>query len=227
MVEAGLLGRKSGRGFYDYAQEMPKLPVPPEAGPRIEMKVVLPEGAEVFAGLIDKGLIASADDGRCPILISPVGEDCTSVVARLDLDARRTVAVDFTGVEMGVVTLMCAPGGSDVLDDVVGWMENAGLHVEVIKDSPGFVAPRIISMIVNLCCEMAQIGVGTPEDLGKAMTLGLNYPFNPLDHGDKLGAGRVLATMEGMQAVTGSERYRPSLWLKRRALLGLSLSSEA
>jgi len=224
MVEAGLFGRKAGRGFYDYSQALPKLPAPPEAGPVTELAVVLPEDADAFAPLISKGLSAGEDDGKKPILVSPLGEDCTSVVARLGLDAKRTVAVDFTGVDMGIVTVMTAPGGSDVLDDVTDWLKGAGLHVEVIQDSPGFVAPRIIAMIVNLCCEMAQIGVGSPEDLGKAMTLGLNYPFNPLDYGDKVGAARMLATMEGLQATTGSERYRPSLWLKRRALLGLSLS---
>jgi 3-hydroxybutyryl-CoA dehydrogenase len=57
------------------------------------------------------------------------------------------------------------------------------------------------------------------------MTMGLNYPFNPLEYGDKVGADRVLSIMEGLQSTTGSERYRPSLWLKRRALLGLSLST--
>lgn len=226
MVEAGRFGRKVGQGYYDYSKELPALPVPPEAGAKEALAAVLPEDAGAFAPLVARGLEACADDGNAPILVSPVGEDTTTIVARLGLDPRRTVAVDFTGVEMGIVTVMTAPGGSDVLERVVAWLDNAGLHVEAIKDSPGFVAPRIIAMIVNLCSEMAQIGVGSPEDLGKAMTLGLNYPFNPLEYGDRIGAGRVLATMQGLQSVTGSERYRPSLWLKRRALLGLSLRAE-
>lgn len=224
MVEAGLFGRKVGRGYYDYSADLPKLPTPPEAGPKTSFEVVLPEDADAFATLADKGLSAGDDDGKKPVLVAPLGEDCTSVVARLGLNPRRTVAVDLSGVAMGIVTVMCAPGCNDVLDDVTAWLAEAGLHVEVIKDSPGFVAPRIISMIVNLCCEMAQIGVGSPEDLGKSMTMGLNYPFNPLAYGDERGADRILATMEGLQATTGSERYRPSLWLKRRAKLGLSLS---
>ncbi|UWR35564.1 3-hydroxyacyl-CoA dehydrogenase (plasmid) [Sulfitobacter sp. W027] len=230
MVEAGLLGRKSGQGFYDYAEDGPKppspMPSPPVAGPVTALPVVLPEATDRFAGLVEKGLVAGTDDGKMPILVSPNGEDCTGVVARLGLDPKRTVAVDLSALALGVVTIMTAPGGSDVLEDVAAWLGKAGLHVEVIRDSPGFVAPRIIAMIVNLCCEMAQIGVGSPEDLGKAMTLGLNYPFNPLDHGDLLGAGRVLETMDALQDTTGSDRYRPSLWLKRRARLGLSLSAD-
>lgn len=225
MVEAGLLGCKSGQGFYNYAEERPRPPSPPVAEPVTALPVVLPEATDRFAELVEMGLVAGADDGKMPILVSPNGEDCTGIVARLGLDPKRTVAVDLSALAMGVVTIMTAPGGSDVLEDVAAWFGKAGLHVEVIKDSPGFVAPRIIAMIVNLCCEMAQIGVGSPEDLGKAMTLGLNYPFNPLDHGDMLGAGRVLATMEALQDTTGSDRYRPSLWLKRRARLGLSLSA--
>jgi 3-hydroxybutyryl-CoA dehydrogenase len=29
--------------------------------------------------------------------------------------------------------------------------------------------------------------------------------------------------MERLQAITGDDRYRPSLWLRRRALLGIPL----
>ncbi|CUH81141.1 3-hydroxyacyl-CoA dehydrogenase family protein [Tropicibacter naphthalenivorans] len=226
MVEAGRLGRKVGQGFYDYSQDLPKLPVPPEAGPVTELAAHVPgQFADAFGALADKGLNVQADNGTAPILVAPLGEDCTTVVHRLGLDARRTVAVDLSGAAMGIVTVMTAPGGNDALEGVTSWLQGAGLHVEVIKDSPGFVAPRIIAMIVNLCCEMAQIGVGSPEDLGKAMTMGLNYPMNPLSYGDEVGRERLLATMQGLQAVTGSERYRPSLWLRRRAMLGLSLMS--
>jgi 3-hydroxybutyryl-CoA dehydrogenase len=33
----------------------------------------------------------------------------------------------------------------------------------------------------------------------------------------------VLRILETLQAATGDPRYRPSLWLRRRAQLGLSL----
>jgi 3-hydroxybutyryl-CoA dehydrogenase len=78
-------------------------------------------------------------------------------------------------------------------------------------------------MIANLGCEMAQIGLATPQDIDTAMTLGLNYPEGPLALCQRLGPARVLAILEAMQRQTGDDRYRPSLWLRRRAMLGLDI----
>jgi 3-hydroxybutyryl-CoA dehydrogenase len=96
--------------------------------------------------------------------------------------------------------------------------------VAVIKDSPGFVAPRILAMIANLGCEVAQIGVAeAPEDIDVAMKLAQNYPRGPLEWAEWLGPRRVLETLQRLQDITGSDRYRPSLWLRRRALLNLPI----
>lgn len=79
-------------------------------------------------------------------------------------------------------------------------------------------------MIGNLGCEMAQIGIASPADIDLAMKLGLNYPAGSLEFVDWLGGPeRVLRILTQMQAITGDDRYRPSLWLRRRALLGLSI----
>jgi 3-hydroxybutyryl-CoA dehydrogenase len=58
-----------------------------------------------------------------------------------------------------------------------------------------------------------------------AMRLAQNYPRGPLEWAAWLGPARVLATLSEIQAITGSDRYRPSLWLRRRALLGLPIDT--
>ena len=63
----------------------------------------------------------------------------------------------------------------------------------------------------------------SPQDLDRAVALGLGYPLGPLAWGDAIGAARVLEILERLQSFYGDPRYRPSPWLKRRALLGLSL----
>jgi 3-hydroxybutyryl-CoA dehydrogenase len=77
-------------------------------------------------------------------------------------------------------------------------------------------------MIANLGCELAQIGIASPQDVDLAMKLAQNYPKGPIELADWLGVSKVHEIMRQLQAITGSDRYRPSLWVRRRALLGLS-----
>ena len=91
-------------------------------------------------------------------------------------------------------------------------------HFGILR--PGFF---ILASIVNIGCEIVQQGVCSPEDLDRAVTLGLGYPQGPLAWGNALGPGRVLRVLVNLQERTGDMRYRPSLWLRRRAELGMSL----
>ena len=72
---------------------------------------------------------------------------------------------------------------------------------------------------------IAQQRVASPADIDLGVRLGLGYPMGPLAMGDALGPRRVLGILEQMLAITGDPRCRPSPWLRRRALLGLSLLS--
>jgi len=94
---------------------------------------------------------------------------------------------------------------------------------DLINDSPGFVAQRVVAHIVNVGCDIVQMRIATPEDLDHAVMLGLGYPRGPLAMGDALGPKKILAVLEAMHAAYQDPRYRPSPWLRRRATLGTSL----
>ena len=81
--------------------------------------------------------------------------------------------------------------------------------VTVIQDSPGFVAQLIVATIVNIACDIAQQQIATPEDIDRAVTLGLGYPTGPLALGDALGTTRILEVLKNIERVTGDQRYRP------------------
>ena len=104
-----------------------------------------------------------------------------------------------------------------------GLFSSDGVPVSVIRDSAGCVVQRVLAHIVNIGCDIAQQGIAAPEDIDRAVTLGLGYPHGPLALGDMLGAATVLAILQNLQACYGDPRYRPSPWLRRRALLGASL----
>ena len=100
-----------------------------------------------------------------------------------------------------------------------------GAPVTVIRDSAGFIAQRIVAGIVNVGADIAQQRIAAPDDIDPAVEMGLGYPRGPLKFGDDLGPHRILRILEAMQAFYGDPRYRPSPWLKRRALLGVPLTT--
>jgi 3-hydroxybutyryl-CoA dehydrogenase len=101
-----------------------------------------------------------------------------------------------------------------------------GVPVSVIRDSAGFVAQRVVAHIVNVGCDIAQQRIATPEDLDRAVMLGLSYPKGPLAMGDAIGPAKILTILEAMHALYQEPRYRPSPWLRRRARLGVSLLTQ-
>lgn len=230
-LAAGLLGRKSGRGFYTYvegkAQQAPQPAVPAAAPLALWIApCALPARAALIARL--EGAGATLDRGERPAadsvcLILSVGEDATTAALAQALDPLRTVALDplFLPAQ---ATLMTTPVTAAAVRDAA-WaaLAAAGLAVELIHDSPGFVAQRVVAMIVNIACDIAQQRVATPEDIDRAVTLGLGYPRGPLAMGDALGAATVLRILDALHDFYRDPRYRPSPWLIRRARLGVSL----
>ena len=119
---------------------------------------------------------------------------------------------------------MTAPGAEPACRSAVAALiATTGRAVTMIHDSPGFISQRIRTMVANLGCEMAQIGIAEPENIDLAMRLGLNYPAGPLELAEQMGLGDTMTILEQLQAITGEDRYRPSLWLKRRAALNLPI----
>ena len=184
----------------------------------------MPESPERLAELLTAAGIEAlaADDGAAPIVVAPLGEDATSCALRLRADHRRLVALDVTGDTSRRITLMTSPGADPAVGQkIAAALAGGGRKVTAIKDLPGFVLQRVRAMIANLGMEMAQLGLAAPADIDLAMRLGLNYPKGPFAMAEEMGAAATFAIMQQLQAITGDDRYRPSLWLRRRALLGL------
>ena len=231
--EAGVLGRKTKKGFYGYDAEM-KAIVPPEAAPpsdkpgSVWVSRANEQGHEVLAGLLQK-LGASVESGAKPgsnalIFVTPVGGDTTSAAVEQGLDPKRTIAVDTLFPMVKRRTIMPTPVTDPTYRRMAhGLLASDGVPVTVCRDSPGFIAQRIVAMIVNIGCSIAQSRTAEPADIDKAVTLGLNYPNGPFRFGDVLGPKRVHEVLSTMYRLYGDPRYRPNIWLTRRASLGVSL----
>ncbi len=229
-LSAGLLGRKTGRGFYVYDGDkaIVSAPPPPPTTRPDTVWVAPGDGWAPVATLAAKlgGIVEAGErpSTRALCVVAPLGEDCTSAAVRLGLDPHRTVAVDPLFGQDSHRTIMTNPlTEAKWSDAALGLFSCDGKPTTLIKDSPGFIAQRVVATIVNIGCDIAQQRIATPDDIDRAVTLGLGYPTGPLAWGDRLGADKVLTVLNAMLTMTGDPRYRPSLWLKRRALLGVSL----
>ncbi|RZI40824.1 3-hydroxyacyl-CoA dehydrogenase [Herbaspirillum sp. HC18] len=232
MLTAGALGRKVGHGFYRYADGKKEALQEPVQATQLPSSVWIsrdrPELYERIASLVSAAGVP-VESGEHPgdaalCIVMPLGEDATTCCVREGLDARRTVAVESLFDLSRRRVVMTTPGTSaEYLAMACGVFGATGVPVSVIRDSAGLVTQRVVAHIVNIACDIAQHQIAEPQDIDRAVTLGLGYPLGPLAWGDQLVPMNVLTILKNLEQQTGDTRYRASPWLQRRALLGLSL----
>ncbi len=221
-VAAGLLGRKSGRGWFEYAPDLKMPAEPPAPGARPASVWAVPELRELLSQLGAR--VDPKPSPQTVNFVAPLGKDATAAALEHKLDPARTVAVDPLFGFAKRRTLMLTPlTAKQTREAAHGLLAADGVPVSVVHDSPGFVAQRVVAHIVNVGCDIVQMRIASPEDLDRAVMLGLGYPKGPLAMGDAAGPKRILEILRAMHDLYQEPRYRPSPWLRRRAELGISL----
>jgi len=231
-LDAGLLGRKVGRGFYEYPDGKmvapEEAPAPAYDGRPVWVSNAMPEFADKLKAIVaDAGGALEAGDAPSAdalILVTPLGDDATTAATDQGLDAARTVAVDcLFGLETRR-TLMKTPLTDPAFTAAAhGLLGGGEVPATVIGDTPGFVTQRVVAAICNIGCSVAQQRTADPDDIDKAVKLALNYPKGPLEFGDFVGADKIVTILYNIHKLSGDPRYRLVPWLRRRAQLGVSL----
>ena len=236
-LAGGLLGKKSGEGFYRYDQGVmqttPEAPAPEVAqmptvwvSPRAARRSELVQLLKTLGATVETGVSASP---QALMLVAPLGFDITTVAVVERLDPARTIGIDMLIDDAATKRRVLATNPAtrtDMRDAAHALFARDGKAVSVIRDSGGFVTQRVVATIVNIASDICQQGICSPSDLETAVTLGLGYPMGPLAMGNRYGPTNILEVLFNMQTVYGDQRYRPSPWLRRRGAIGLSLMHE-
>jgi 3-hydroxybutyryl-CoA dehydrogenase len=107
----------------------------------------------------------------------------------------------------------------DTVEKVKLVAEKMGKETVTINEFPGFVTSRISALVGNEAFYMLQEGVGTPEEIDKAIKLGLNYPMGPFELGDLVGLDTRLNNLKYLHEKLG-EKYRPAPLLEQYVKAG-------
>lgn len=243
LVTAGRLGRKSGRGWYDYraGEHRPADPEPPASTGLFGPLAVVGGGAEpdgLRARARARGVALTDDPTAAAVVVvfdsdvlagrstePPLLISCAS--ATLAASGHRD-AVGFhllpPAEEAGVLELTRLPGTPSASCQRAEELAAAlGLWPEWVDDAPGLVLGRMVAQLVNEGCFAVGEGIASAGDVDLATTLGLNHPFGPIAWGERLGWAAVLDRVDGLHADRHDDRYRAAPLLRRAAASGYSV----
>lgn len=243
MVAAGRLGRKSGRGYYDYAAGACPLEDgdPPEPGGGDGAPLAIVGEGPVADGLRERARTAGyelreggpaelvVDAGVRPHPSPPGGAPLLALCASTSLAARGAPgAIGFHVLpplaRAKLVELTRLPGSQSFAAEAAGrFFATLGFLTEWVDDAPGLVLGRLVPQLVNEAAFAIGEGAGSPEDVDKGLTLGLSHPRGPVAWSEEIGAEHVLAALDGLWEERREERYRAAPLLRRAAALGRSL----
>lgn len=250
MVAAGRLGRKSGRGYYDYdaaaeGPHRPEDPEPPAVGGGDGMAVAI-VGAGVLADALRErareagyelreGAPAElvVDAGVRPAERTPGGAPLLALCADRTLAARgEPGAVGFHALsplgDCRLVELTRLPTTpSFAAEAAERFFATLGFLVEWVGDAPGLVLGRSVCQLVNEAAFAIGEGVGAAEDVDSGLTLGLNHPRGPVAWSRAIGLEHVVAVLDGLWESHHEERYRVAPLLRRALALDLDLAEAA
>ena len=235
LLNAGYLGRKSGRGFYSYGPDV-SAPVPQQqidctysgtpsflrnspaaeaiaarfstAGHAIEWHEA--HGDETPLITLN-GASLYLTDGRSATVRASESGHADTVLIDLAFDSPTCTRLAVA------VADQCSSAAQTVL---IGVLQAAGYRVTMLRDVPGMVVMRTVAMLANEAADAVNQGVCSASDANLAMQKGVNYPIGPLAWAERIGLAVVVRVMQNLAAEYGEDRYRVSPLIRRKVASG-------
>ncbi len=248
LVAGGRLGRKSGRGWYDYDDAAAA--TPPQAAivtsdfrPRsITLRGSLGIAADLIALAEKAGITVNREGGRNAADAEST-EDAENAQdgirigdTLLALTDGRTATLRSKAAGCPDLILFDLMAGyadnphialakaqqarAPALQQAVGFFNAIGKTVSVLEDAPGLCVMRTVCMLANEGADAVHQGVCEAGAVDQAMRYGMNYPRGPLRWAEQIGLDRVQTVLRNLRESYGGERYRCSLLINRKVEAG-------
>jgi 3-hydroxybutyryl-CoA dehydrogenase len=233
LVRAGRLGRKSGRGIYDFRDGAPKAQPAVEAGSEPVKRIVAVGSLGIATPIITRLEGAGIDVVRVQGTGRAAGGGWLEIgTARLMLTDGRPatrraaeeghehlilfdLALDYAATPR----LGLAPAdqcGEAALRTVCATLGKAGFACSPMDDVAGMIVLRTIAMLVNEAADAVAYGICTADAIDDAMRYGVNYPRGPMAWAESVGLDFFARVLANLREHYGGERYRTSVLIQRR-----------
>ena len=96
----------------------------------------------------------------------------------------------------------------NVDEAVVSVFKALEIKITKVADEPGFIAARIIAMLINEAYFAVNENVSSKNEIDTAMKLGTNYPYGPFEWAGLIGEDQILALLQKLNIT--DTRYQPA-----------------
>ncbi|WP_349975754.1 3-hydroxyacyl-CoA dehydrogenase [Pseudomonas sp. WHRI 8519] len=229
LVDAGWLGRKTGRGFYRYDQ--PSNPNEITFEPACPAPTLVQQfgdfpGAQTLRRLAEQhGCRIERHNGDGYLMVDGVqvrpslGVTAIEIATAQALD--QVVLFDAsTNLEAASLVVLSSADTCrrSSVNSAVGFFQALGKQVVMIDDVAGMLVTRTLCMLANEAAQAVSQGIATAQAVDLAMLKGVNYPVGPLTWADGFGSHNVVTTLDNLARAYPDGRYRASALLRRKAL---------
>jgi len=108
-----------------------------------------------------------------------------------------------------VEVIRTAHTSDEVFETAYTFAEQIGKEPVACNDTPGFIVNRILIPLLNDCVRVLDESRVTPEDVDRAMRIGVNWPIGPCALIDLIGIDVHVHASEALYAALGEERMAP------------------
>ena len=108
----------------------------------------------------------------------------------------------------------------ETLADAMRFCERLGRVPVQVKDTPGFIANRLLVPFIFDAIDLLDSGVSSAEDIDNACRVGLNHTMGPLATADLIGLDTLKLIAESMFEEYGEPRFKAPTLLRRLVSLG-------
>ncbi|WP_204057183.1 3-hydroxyacyl-CoA dehydrogenase family protein [Microbispora corallina] len=229
LVTAGLLGRKTGRGFHSHDRDAPETAGEPGGRPEISLVGLVgggPDAATVLEALEAAGFKAAVAE---PGDLTPVAE-ADVVVALSDTPVvelavrlprpERLVGLHLVGERVAEVaaTVVTSREAAETVRDLVRMIGRTPVRC---GDRAGFVVNALLYPYLNDAVRMLEAGYASAADIDAAMRLGCGYPAGPFEMLDAIGIERVRDGLRALYAEYREPSFAPAPLLDQLVTAGV------